>query len=85
MQVLIRNFIQDNLTSANYEGEGLNNRGYVQVYFRVGNQIMVICPSNELYPPISEFGDSRPVRTITTIYFVNLTRLARIRIQQVWP
>lgn len=76
--------MQQHLVSANYVGEGLNGRGQVQVYFRVGNQIMVVCVSREMCPAVPEFGDRRPIRTITTVFFIDSNTLADILIRAIW-
>lgn len=68
---MIYDFVQRNLTYANYIGDGIGANGLPHVYFRIGNQVMVICLSGELYDPVREFGDGRNVRTITTIFFID--------------
>ena len=78
---MIYKFLKGNIKQQNYKGEGVNNRGLIQVYFKVGDSIMVICVSNQLYQPIKEFNDSRPVRTITTVFF---TDEDKINADRVW-
>ena len=79
--------MQRNLTMAQYEGEGVNNSNQVHVYFRMPNgEVMVIGISEELAPPIREFGDSRPVRFVVTVYFITATDFLRLpfRVRKVW-
>ncbi|XP_037042740.1 uncharacterized protein LOC119079050 [Bradysia coprophila] len=84
VQILIWKYMQDRVVSANYIGEGLNGRGQVQVYFRVGNQIMVVCVSRELYPAVPAMGDGRPIRTVTTVFFIDPASLVNVLIRAVW-
>ena len=76
MQMLIYRFLLQNVNDHTYLGRSIDNLGLLQEFFRVtdlnGQQrVMVICPSTELYPSDPNFGDSRNIRTITTIYFLN--------------
>ena len=76
LQMEIYRFCLRNITDSTYLGEGLNQDGQMQVYFRVtdvrGNQmVLVVCMSKELYKPIAETGDGRNVRTIITMFFVD--------------
>ncbi|KAG4068124.1 hypothetical protein HA402_001549 [Bradysia odoriphaga] len=84
LQILIWKYMQDRMVSANYIGEGLNGRGQVQVYFRVGNQIMVVCVSRELYPAVPAMGDGRPIRTVTTVFFIDPATLVDVLIRAIW-
>lgn len=73
----IYDFLRTTIISANYLGEGINNAGRQQVYFEVPNgsgntQVMVVCVSEQLYNPDLDF-DSRPIRTITTVFFISKT------------
>lgn len=79
--------MQRNLTMAQYEGEGVNESQQMQVYFRMPNrQVMVIGISEELAPPIREFGDLRPVRFVVTVYFITAADFLKLpfRVRKVW-
>lgn len=70
-------FLLRNLRYENYLGEGINNSGNQQVYYKVtdrkGNKhVMAICVSKELFEADSlNFGDARPIRTVTTVFFMS--------------
>lgn len=74
VQLAMHNFIQENLTYANYQGRSLNTEGQERLYFKVeterGTQIMVLCLSKQKFEP--ETGDSRPIRMLMTVYFESL-------------
>ena len=59
----------------NYLGEGVNDSGRIQVFFKIkdceGNpRVMVICVSDELYPcPEKLFQEA--VRVITAVFFIS--------------
>ena len=79
-QLLIYRYVQSNLTQ--FVGEGVNNSGNVQLYFRVGGQIMVVAVSRDLYPSLPEFSpDSRPVRSIITVYFITEQEMKRFLVK----
>lgn len=60
-----------------YLGERMNSNSYEQYYFHVNeDQIMVICPSDELYFCNSDFEDDvRPILIITTAFFIRRSKL----------
>ncbi|CAJ0919238.1 unnamed protein product, partial [Mesorhabditis belari] len=57
LQMDIYDFLRSNITYSNYRGETGNR------------QMMVVCVSSQLYPSDANFNDSRPIRTITTVFF----------------
>ena len=68
-------FLRENITYENYLGEGRNNDGKVKVLFKVKdnegrNKVMAISPSDELIRCSPEDADTRPVRTILTVFFM---------------
>lgn len=84
-QILIYKFMQKNLSTNNYLGEGVNNSGQVQVYFKVGSKVMVICVSKELYSSSPEFiNDKRPVRVIVTSYFIDWQTFKKFSVKKCW-
>lgn len=76
--------MQKNISEASYLGEGVSNGQQVQVYFKVGNQVMVICVSNEIYSSSPEFNDQRPVRTIVTSYFIETKTYEKLFFKKCW-
>ncbi len=87
----LHEFLKRNVTSVRYLEEGVNDRGQIQVYFKVTNssgntEVMVVCVSQQLYPSIGDFGDPRPVRTITTVFFKtwNEYKKSKIRTGKAW-
>uniref|UniRef100_A0AC34F3K3 Uncharacterized protein n=1 Tax=Panagrolaimus sp. ES5 TaxID=591445 RepID=A0AC34F3K3_9BILA len=68
-QMEIFRYLQKNVTYANYLGEGCNDRGSQQVYWKIKDDpILATCVSGQLFFPDSEFQDSRPIRTIVTVF-----------------
>uniref|UniRef100_A0A914P9R5 Uncharacterized protein n=1 Tax=Panagrolaimus davidi TaxID=227884 RepID=A0A914P9R5_9BILA len=73
LEMDIHKYIQNNVTCGNYLGEGCNNNGLQQIYWKIkdlkGNdQILVICVSTQLFPANPDFQDKRKIRTITTVF-----------------
>ena len=69
-------FLCDNTSYEKHLEEGVNDAGRVQVFFEVadsqGNpRVLVVCVSNELYPSHENIPDPRPIRTITTVFFLS--------------
>lgn len=63
--------LQEKLVYSNYRGEGVNERGQLQTYFQMGEDLVAMIGfSRELFHPEEQF-DPRPFRTIITIYFIN--------------
>lgn len=75
-QLAIRDYLEENSTYRQYLGEGLNQRRFMQVFFRIthptNNQQrgLVLGISNELYEP---FPSEKKVRTLTTVFMTSIT------------
>lgn len=73
-QLVIRQFLEDNATYEQYMGEGVNQRRFMQVFFRVTHPTnneqkgLVLGISNELYEP---FPSEKKIRTLTTVFMVD--------------
>lgn len=71
MQVAIVKQLLDKLTYANYRGEGVNEKGQLQTFFQMKeNLVAMLGYSREIFLAETNL-DSRPIRTIITIYFID--------------
>lgn len=88
MQMEVYSYLRNNIGSQSYLGEGVNSNGMVQLYFEVvvngQKQVMVVCPSSQLYSSDPSFGDSRPIRTITTVFFMPYSKLQKLKISKMF-
>lgn len=63
--------LQEKLVYPNYRGEGVNEKGQLQTFIQVQDDLVaMIGYSRELFWP-KERIDPRPFRTIITIYFIS--------------
>lgn len=77
VQVSIVKSLQSQVNYKNYKGEGVNEKGQLQTYFRMADDLVAVLGlSRELFTPEMDL-DSRPLRTIITIYFIDQDECTR--------
>ncbi|CAJ0563962.1 unnamed protein product, partial [Mesorhabditis spiculigera] len=68
LQYEVYRFLRANVTAASYSGEGANDGGFIQIYFKIQMtrgppRYMTVCVSKDLYEKDPNFYDPRPTES----------------------